>query len=69
MFEDMLRKFKRKRQFKKNMKNWIKLCKLNPKKPLSKIIGVVKVGELTHSITIDNDYKISTKDPILISCE
>lgn len=64
--KELFKRFKKKQQFKKDMKNWIKLCKC---KPMSKIIGISKVGELTHKISINGVGKISTRDPIYVSYE
>jgi len=64
--KEFIKKFKKKRQFKKNMKHWIKLCKC---KPMSKIIGLKKVGKLTHKYNIKGVGEIKTRNPIFISYE
>lgn len=61
-----IERLKRKRNLKKDMKTWIKLCKC---KPMSKIIGLKKVGELTHKYNIKGVGEIKTRKPIFISYE
>jgi len=62
----LFKKLKRKWEFRKNMKTWVRLCKC---KPMTKIMGVAKVGELTHKYNIKNVGEIKTKYPIFVSYE
>lgn len=64
---EFIKRFKQKRQFKKNMTTWIRLCKV--KSGRRKIFGISKVGKLTHKISINGVGEISTRDPIYVSYE
>lgn len=65
--ETWIQKLKEKRQFKKDMKNWINLLAKLPKNPLKKDgRGISKLGQLAHKVNIKNVGEISTSDPIFI---
>ncbi len=65
--ETWIQKLKEKRQFKKDMKNWVNFLAKLPKKPLKKNgLGISKLGELVHKVNIKNVGEISTSDPIFV---
>ncbi len=60
-----IEKFKENRKFKKDMVDWVRLCKCTSEKQF----GITKVGTLTHKVKIEGVGEISSNDPIFVKGE